>query len=247
MKTITIQVPDDCEVKIVKKENKFKKGDIIVSCMGLIAVYEKTDFMPNTNHKVVFYSTLYRPNKGFTYLDKIDFGIGTEEDCRKATSDERLILYTALYREAKDNEKARIVLKEVFNIDYKSTIRTYQDLIDNNTYINGYFIGELSNIYDICNDHFDETSKNIAASEKIAKSMLAMAMISQLMPYYGGEITDEEWKTDTEKYSIIRNRNFIFPDFNYTSYNFLSFHTEEQRDNFLKHNKQLVKDYLMID
>lgn len=31
------------------------------------------------------------------------------------------------------------------------------------------------------------------------------------------------------------------------TYTFLAFHTEEQRDLFLKENKDLVKDYLMID
>lgn len=30
-------------------------------------------------------------------------------------------------------------------------------------------------------------------------------------------------------------------------YKFIAFHTEEQRDEFLKNNEQLVKDYLMIE
>mgnify|MGYP005967294557 CR=1 FL=1 len=35
-------------------------------------------------------------------------------------------------------------------------------------------------------------TKHLAISKKVAKLMLAMAQISQLIPYYGGEITDEE-------------------------------------------------------
>lgn len=250
MKEITIQVPDDCEVKIVKKENKFKKGDIIVpKNSGLIAIYEKTDFTPNTNYKVVFYSTLYMPNRGFTSLDKIDFGIGTEEDCRKATSAERLILYTALYKEDRDNEKARKVLKEVFNKDYEPIIRTYQDLIDNNVQTKGFYINNASDIFHIRDITItDDSCRNVATSEKIAKSMLSMAMISQLMLYYGGEITDEEWEDGTiPKHIISRSNSCIKSDVVYLYYNFLAFHTAEQRDDFLKYNEQLVKDYLMID
>lgn len=139
MKKITINVPDDCEVQVVKKEAKFKKGDIVISRGGMIAIYEKTDFMPET-----------------------------------------------------ENER-------------------------------------------------------VASSEKVAKSMLAMAMISQLMPYYGGEITDEEWANDNIlKYRIVRVGSHISALKSTTSCSFLAFHTEKQRDNFLKYNYELVKDYLML-
>lgn len=77
--------------------------------------------------------------------------------------------------------------------------------------------------------------------------MLAMAMISQLMPYYGGEITDEEWGMETDKYIITRIGNKIKLD-HCTHYHYLlAFHFASQRDEFLKYNEQLVKDYLMID
>ena len=78
--------------------------------------------------------------------------------------------------------------------------------------------------------------------------MLAMAMISQLMPYYGGEITDEEWSnTHIGKYDIYKRNNIICINEHTTIYTFLSFHSPKQRDEFLKYNEQLVKDYLMID
>ena len=91
-------------------------------------------------------------------------------------------------------------------------------------------------------------NRNIVASEKVAKSMLAMSMISQLMPYYGGAITDEEWEdTEAPKYIIKRYRKEVrVTSFN-VAHHFLAFHTIEQRDNFLKYNEKLVKDYLMID
>ena len=77
-------------------------------------------------------------------------------------------------------------------------VKTYQDLINNNERnykynCNGYYINDDSEILALSRyTIIDLTDRNIAASEKVAKSMLAMAMISQLMPYYGGEITNEE-------------------------------------------------------
>lgn len=77
--------------------------------------------------------------------------------------------------------------------------------------------------------------------------MLAMSMISMLMPYYGGAITDEEWANDNIlKYRIVRVGSHIMALKSTTSCSFLAFHTPEQRDNFLKYNYELVKDYLML-
>lgn len=90
-------------------------------------------------------------------------------------------------------------------------------------------------------------NKNVFLTEKYAKSALAMAQISQLMPYYGGEITDEEWGNSSSKYIIDKYDNRINISFHRNAYYFLAFHTSEQRDEFLKNNEQLVKDYLMIE
>lgn len=113
--------------------------------------------------------------------------------------------------------------------------------------MNGYWINSYSEItitrdFGSCN-----ICKNVAISKKVAKSMLAMAMISQLMPYYGGAIIDEEWQNTNSKYVIVKIRGTIHIDDFLSKYHFLAFHTAKQRNNFLKYNEQLVKDYLMID
>ena len=95
---------------------------------------------------------------------------------------------------------------------------------------------------------FDEDSISEFVDVKHAKSALAMSKISQLIPYYGGTITYEEWGNKyLRKYSIERSENKIDCGFHYMQYSFLSFHTKEQRDSFLENNEQLVKDYLMIE
>lgn len=141
-----------------------------------------------------------------------------------------------------DDCEVQIVKKE------EPVIRTYQDLISNEIKIKGYVVDGHSCINSISEIQACYLDKHIAASEKVARSMLAMAMISQLMPYYGGEITDEEWgKSANNKYTIEKLSGKIHKGAYCIAYCFLAFHTSKQRDEFLKYNEQLVKDYLMID
>lgn len=148
--------------------------------------------------------------------------------------------------EVPEGYEVQVIKKE----EKKPVIRTYQDLVDNNIKLTGYFIGLNSNIY-TNSYHCRVTDKGEAASEKVAKSMLAMAMISQLMPYYGGMITDEEWGDANQcKFTIERDSSYynnIVLGCRQVSYYFLAFHTPEQRNEFFEYNEQLVKDYLMID
>lgn len=118
---------------------------------------------------------------------------------------------------------------------------------DNLGKIDGYFIREDSSICTIGTVDTYSMNKNTAISEKHCKAMLAMAQISQLLPHYGGAVTDEEWKDDSSKHVLSRVKNNIVKDWYQHSYEFLAFHTAEQRDEFLDNNEQLVKDYLMIE
>ena len=133
----------------------------------------------------------------------------------------------------------------MFSEDKKKEVRTWEDLKGSRVPFDSCYIdrnGELSSY----RYFFGDTDKHVFIDKKHAKSALAMAQISQLMPYYGGAITDEEWNnSDVLKYSICRNEDYV--SFKSQHYELLSFHTEEQRNDFLKYNEQLVKDYLMIE
>lgn len=114
--------------------------------------------------------------------------------------------------------------------------------------IMGAYIDVDSEICFVSNSEICGQNMNIFLTEKHAKSALAMAQISQLIPYYGGVITDDEWEDNSlDKYVIFREVNYIKLDIFRRKYEFLAFHTAEQRDEFLKNNEQLVKDYLMIE
>ena len=143
-----------------------------------------------------------------------------------------------------DDCEVQIVRKEEKK---ESIIRTYQDLINNDIELHGFYITNQSWISHI-NGRALNSNKLIAASEKVAKSMFAMAQISQLMPYYGGEITTREWNDlNIDKYFIYKYKEDIYTSVTDYCYYYLAFHTAEQRDEFLKYNEQLVKDYLMIN
>lgn len=97
----------------------------------------------------------------------------------------------------------------------------------------------------------DDINRNIFVTKKQAESMLAMAQLSQIIANderFGGPITDEEWEAEgLPKHVIVRSSNELRRDFYYKHYHFLAFHTSEQRDLFLKENKDLIKQYYMLD
>ena len=128
-------------------------------------------------------------------------------------------------------------------------VKTWDDLIGTKVPKESYFIGGSSRISKIItNQTFDmKYDKNLFIDEKHAKSALAMSQISQLIPYYGGVITDTEWNNShVIKYVITRRNNSIVSESFNIIYHLLAFHTREQRDEFLKNNKQLVMDYFML-
>lgn len=125
-------------------------------------------------------------------------------------------------------------------------VRTWDDLIGEA--ISGSYINGNSGIYNIHEYPAKQIDKYVFASERHAKSALAMAQISQLFCYYGGEITDKEWADDNMSKYVIKRMDGKIDTACYSSfYFFLAFHTEQQRDDFLNYNEQLVKDYLMIE
>ena len=117
--------------------------------------------------------------------------------------------------------------------------------------VSGYVIDLDSNICYWVDLSEGGENINVFATAKQAKSALAMAQISQIMANderFGGVVTDKEWYSgESLRYIIDRYKNEITTSNCYYGYNFLAFHTREQRDLFLKENKDLVKDYLMID
>lgn len=118
--------------------------------------------------------------------------------------------------------------------------------------LNGAYVNWYSQIVNIDTGPVNTIPDNrfIFSDEKHAKAALAMAQISQLMAYYGGIVTTEEWNDEyIPKYCIERHLDSISKVTVCRTYTFLAFHTDEQRHNFMSYsaNMRLVKDYLMIE
>lgn len=237
-----VRVEDGNVFVDIELKEKFepKDGDFVVTNNGCIFIY-------NSN-----YSGLCKENSSGFYVGVDAFGDIVINDGgvfsrpeRLATEQEKSTFLKRIEKEL--NKKWNPETKKLE--DFKPVIRTYQDLIDNNITIKkGYCVMGNSDIISANKGVFSESNRNVAYSKKVAKSILAMAMISQLMPYYSGEITDEEWNNlNIDKYYIYKSNENIHTSVTNYHYYFLAFHTEEQRNKFLKYNEQLVKDYLMID
>ena len=117
-------------------------------------------------------------------------------------------------------------------------INSWKDLKE----IEGVFITKCSYIikYEGSND---DVNKNIFFNEKYAKSALALAQISQLLPYYDSNV---DWGNATYKYCIVREYNKISINRWTSVYHVLAFNSRVEAERFLKYNEQLVKDYFML-
>ena len=131
----------------------------------------------------------------------------------------------------------------------KQEFKTWEDLCEAEKKIEGFFINTASgNVFRSSPTKARDCNRNIFLTKKQAKSARAAAVISQLMPYFGGVITDEEWKDCCmKKFVITRSEYGAHFVESVRWFHFLAFRTEKQRSEFYKYNTQLVKDYLMID
>lgn len=136
-----------------------------------------------------------------------------------------------------DMEKStfeRIVFKK------KKDINSWEDLEK----VEGVFINYNSDIQKCGETIPSEVDKNVFLNEKYAKSALALAQISQLLPYYDSKVN---WDNEDEcKFCIFRVNNRITIDTSYCGYELLAFKSIKEAGRFLKYNEQLVKDYLML-
>lgn len=121
--------------------------------------------------------------------------------------------------------------------------------------MDGYFILDSAEVMPLpttyCAFSDDPQDNNVFATEKQARSSLAMAQLSQIIENdkrFGGPITAEEWNTPkVDKYCIVRESNDIHKHVLLYTYCFVAFHTQEQRDLFLNENEDLIRQYFMLD
>ena len=135
-----------------------------------------------------------------------------------------------------DKEKStfeKIVFKK------KKAINCWEDLEK----INGYAISIDNHIVHWSGLSTIAENKNVFLNEKYARSALALAQISQLLPYYDSNV---DWGNFKYKYCIDKEYNKIVINKWTNVYHVLAFNSREEAERFLKYNEQLVKDYFML-
>ncbi len=161
-----------------------------------------------------------------------------------------------------DQKEVKISIPEGYEIDKEKSsferiifkkkekeIKKWIDLVGNVIPLGSCYIEDGGCVFP-SSGKFNVCSVNIFIDERHAKSALAMAQISQLMPNFGGAITDEEWScknSHINKYILKKYDNEVYKSTTNVLYTLLAFHTEEQRNSFYENNENLVKDYLMIE
>lgn len=136
-------------------------------------------------------------------------------------------------------------------IKFKKKIRvnTWQDIPK----LQGFYTlgdSEIVELDEVCHNVLPTNeNRNVFLNKKYLRAALALAQISQLMPYYGGEITKEEWKNTNFKYcvGVGKKELDLYPTIHQKE--LVVFHTTEQRDRFISfpENIQLIKDLYMMN
>lgn len=139
---------------------------------------------------------------------------------------------------------------ECIKFKEKRDINTWEDLCNYHrptTY--AFYISSSGEIVSCCIiGKIDNSYMNIYLTGREALRARAESVISQLMPYYGGAITNKEWDNEHKiKYCIYRKDNSIDTRISNKEYYYLAFNTSENRARFLFHNEKLIREYLMLD
>ena len=164
----------------------------------------------------------------------------TRDTVRPATYEERQLLFNKLEEKSYKWDADTLTLSKIQKRWRDNEYKT----------ISGYYTHTDSRIT-YSEDHSNtKENYNLFATEKQAKSALAMAQISQIMANderFGGVVTDEEWGNNVPCYYVIlKVRNILVITTSYR-YEYLGFHTMEQANLFLEENEDLIKDYYMMD
>lgn len=109
--------------------------------------------------------------------------------------------------------------------------------------IKGYFISTSAEL--LSADGLSSSgNKNVYATEKQAKSMLAYAQLTQLMQDTGD--CDIDWHNNVKKHTIERQWEKITKTWQHNIFTFLTFNTQSVRDEFFEKHIELIKEFYQI-
>ena len=108
--------------------------------------------------------------------------------------------------------------------------------------IQGFWVDVCSEICEDKGFRCVDNHKNIFATEEQAKASIALAQLSQLREVYRNGWEPDYNSYRQKKYSIININEILIVNHSVNQHYFLSFQTEEIRDEFLKNFKDLIEE-----
>lgn len=121
-------------------------------------------------------------------------------------------------------------------------IRCYQDLIDKHRVLFGFTIDNCSDVVpDYIESGVVEGRVNIFEQKHHAEAALAIAQISQVLPYYCEPFTEEEWQNpDVKKFviGVAAGKTMVYETSLLRS--FPAFRTKVQAETFARYNEDVL-------
>jgi uncharacterized protein YodC (DUF2158 family) len=143
-----------------------------------------------------------------------------------------------------EDESLKTLALQAFSEDeLKTHVKVWEDLFNAPKNYKGFCVKSNSNLEGRV--ILSDSDKCVFVDEKHAKSALAMAQISQLLPYYTEPIVRNEsnWVIIADEFGDLITQQYDYK----SNPNILRFKTKEKAYEFLNNNEQLVKDYFMIN
>ena len=107
--------------------------------------------------------------------------------------------------------------------------------------VGGYFITEGSSAKKLLKSWPYSCNKNVFATKEQAEASLALAQLSQLLPYYR-DGWEPDWNDDlSAKWCVLLRQNVFIVDYAYAINTFLSFPTEKLAKDFLDNFRDLIE------
>ena len=124
---------------------------------------------------------------------------------------------------------------DTYRLVKEERVRSWEDLGE----IDGWVIDARSNVVE---DQLlaEKYNRDLWATKEQAEASIAIAQLSQLMKHTNGDWTPD-WDDTDNKYILFFNGNRLLKDCYMSTQHFLSFHTEQIRDQFLEDHRELIE------
>ena len=215
-----IRVEAQCIMECYQEIKSFCDGDILQSSDGYPFIFDGQRVL---NEALSCHCGIDIKGELQLFLDKII-------PVRWCSVDEKQITYAT-------PENRDILLKRLKEEGYECELGNYGKRVTN--------IFKIKTYDDLPNHKLSALPYN----EKFQKHHESVIKITMLLPYYGGEISDQEWNNiDQEKFIIQYSNKFksLIVTKSSDIRCLLAFHTFERAKDFMENNRELIRNYYML-